>query len=90
MDVPRGRGSGSRDFQGEFRNRLIQSRLTPNAISLTGFFLCLVSAGLILEGWWIALSTYAVLETTLLLLIQIGDARRDALDPRKEREGEAQ
>ena len=51
---PRGREPGSRDFQGEFRNRLIQSRLTPNAISLTGFFLCLVSAGLILKGWWIA------------------------------------
>ena len=51
---PRGRGTGSRDFQGEFRNRLIQSRLTPNAISLTGFVLCLVAAGLILQGWWIA------------------------------------
>ena len=51
---PRGRGPGSRDVQGEFRNRLIPSRLTPNAISLTGFFLCLVSAGLILQGWWIA------------------------------------
>jgi CDP-diacylglycerol--glycerol-3-phosphate 3-phosphatidyltransferase len=36
------------------RNRLIQSRLTPNAISLTGFALCLVAAGLILQGWWIA------------------------------------
>jgi CDP-diacylglycerol--glycerol-3-phosphate 3-phosphatidyltransferase len=51
---PRGRGTGSRDFQGEMRNRLIQSRLTPNAISLTGFALCLVAAGLILQGWWIA------------------------------------
>jgi CDP-diacylglycerol--glycerol-3-phosphate 3-phosphatidyltransferase len=28
-------------------NRLIESRLTPNAISLTGFALCLVSAALI-------------------------------------------
>ncbi len=43
----------SRDFQAEFRNRLIQSRLTPNAISLTGFALCVVSAILILQGWWI-------------------------------------
>src|SRR4051812_19000374 len=51
---PRGRGSGSRDFQGEFRNRLIQSRLTPNAISLTGFALCLVAAVFVLQGWWIA------------------------------------
>jgi CDP-diacylglycerol--glycerol-3-phosphate 3-phosphatidyltransferase len=43
----------SRDFQAEFRNRLIQSRLTPNAISLTGFALCVVSALLVLKGWWI-------------------------------------
>src|SRR4051812_36504906 len=41
-------------YQTEFRNRLIQSRLTPNAISLTGFALCLVAAGLIYQGWWIA------------------------------------
>jgi CDP-diacylglycerol--glycerol-3-phosphate 3-phosphatidyltransferase len=51
---PRGRGSGPRDYQTEFRNRLIQSRLTPNAISLTGFALCLVSAAFVLQGWWIA------------------------------------
>jgi CDP-diacylglycerol--glycerol-3-phosphate 3-phosphatidyltransferase len=51
---PRGRGSGSRDYQSEMRDRLIQSRLTPNAISLTGFALCVVSAVLILQGWWIA------------------------------------
>src|ERR1044071_4007106 len=44
----------TRDYQTEFRNRLIESRLTPNAISLTGFFLCLVSAVLVLKGWWIA------------------------------------
>jgi CDP-diacylglycerol--glycerol-3-phosphate 3-phosphatidyltransferase len=44
----------TRDYQAEFRNRLIQSRLTPNAISLTGFALCLVSAGCVLAGWWIA------------------------------------
>ena len=43
-----------RDYQTEFRNRLIESRLTPNAISLTGFVLCVVSAVLILQGWWIA------------------------------------
>lgn len=51
---PRGRGSGPRDYQEVFRNRLIESRLTPNAISLTGFFLCVVAAALILKGWWIA------------------------------------
>jgi CDP-diacylglycerol---glycerol-3-phosphate 3-phosphatidyltransferase len=44
----------TRDYQTEFRNRLIQSRLTPNAISLTGFGLCVVSAVLVLQGWWIA------------------------------------
>src|SRR6476659_162073 len=44
----------TRDYQTEFRNRLIESRLTPNAISLTGFTLCVISAVLILQGWWIA------------------------------------
>ena len=44
----------TRDYQAEFRNRLIQSRLTPNAISLTGFALCVVSAVFVLQGWWIA------------------------------------
>ena len=44
----------TRDYQTEFRNRLIQSRLTPNAISLTGFALCVVSAVFVLQGWWIA------------------------------------
>src|SRR5687768_5515203 len=51
---PRGRGNGPRDYQSEFRNRLIESRLTPNAISLTGFVLCVVAAALIWQGWWIA------------------------------------
>lgn len=36
-----------------------------------------------LDAWWIALPTIAVLVATLLLLILIGDALRDALDPRK-------
>ena len=31
------------------QNRLIESRLTPNAISLTGFVLCLVAALLVLD-----------------------------------------
>ena len=51
---PRGRGNGPRDYQEVFRNRLIDSRLTPNAISLTGFFLCVVAAALVFKGWWIA------------------------------------
>jgi len=44
----------TRDYQADFRNRLIQSRLTPNAISLTGFALCIVSAVFVVQGWWIA------------------------------------
>jgi CDP-diacylglycerol--glycerol-3-phosphate 3-phosphatidyltransferase len=35
------------------RNRLIESRLTPNAISLTGFALCLVAAVLVWEEQWV-------------------------------------
>jgi microcin C transport system permease protein len=41
-----------------------------------------------LYAWWIALSTFGVLVGMLLLLILIGDALRDALDPRKVLEGE--
>src|SRR4029079_3242030 len=37
----------TRDYQDQFRNRLIESRLTPNAISLTGFALCVVAAVLV-------------------------------------------
>jgi len=37
-----------------------------------------------LDAWWISLSTFAVLVITLLLLTFMGDALRDALDPRKE------
>jgi microcin C transport system permease protein len=36
-----------------------------------------------LDAWWISLSTFGVLVVTLLLLILIGDALRDALDTRK-------
>jgi microcin C transport system permease protein len=36
-----------------------------------------------LDAWWISLSTFAVLVMTLLLLTFMGDALRDALDPRK-------
>ena len=37
-----------------------------------------------LDAWWISISTFAVLVITLLLLTFMGDALRDALDPRKE------
>jgi microcin C transport system permease protein len=36
-----------------------------------------------IDAWWIAASTFAVLVVTLLLLTLMGDALRDALDPRK-------
>jgi microcin C transport system permease protein len=41
-----------------------------------------------LYAWWITASTFVVLVVMLLLLILIGDALRDALDPRKVLEGE--
>jgi CDP-diacylglycerol--glycerol-3-phosphate 3-phosphatidyltransferase len=34
-------------------NRLIESRLTPNAISLTGFALCLLAAVLVWQQMWV-------------------------------------
>lgn len=36
-----------------------------------------------IDAWWISLSTFLVLALTLLLLTLMGDALRDALDPRK-------
>ena len=41
-----------------------------------------------LDAWWIAVATFGVLVVTLLLLVLIGDALRDALDPRKVLEGD--
>jgi CDP-diacylglycerol--glycerol-3-phosphate 3-phosphatidyltransferase len=43
---PRGRPT-AREYQALMRNRLIESRLTPNAISLTGFALCVLAAALV-------------------------------------------
>jgi CDP-diacylglycerol--glycerol-3-phosphate 3-phosphatidyltransferase len=48
------RPTTARDYQEHFRNRLIDSRLTPNAISLTGFGLCVVAAVFVYEEWWLA------------------------------------
>src|SRR5919112_2326835 len=39
--------SSAREYQTLMRDRLIESRLTPNAISLTGFALCVVAAVLV-------------------------------------------
>ena len=36
-----------------------------------------------IDTWWISIATFAVLVLTLLLLTFMGDALRDALDPRK-------
>jgi microcin C transport system permease protein len=36
-----------------------------------------------LDAWWIAITTFGVLVVMLMLLVMIGDALRDALDPRK-------
>ena len=41
-----------------------------------------------LDAWWISLTTFGVLVAMLLLLVLIGDALRDALDPRKVLEGD--
>ncbi|HVR52389.1 MAG TPA: ABC transporter permease [Pseudorhodoferax sp.] len=36
-----------------------------------------------IDAWWISMSTFGVLVLTLMLLTFMGDALRDALDPRK-------
>jgi phosphatidylinositol phosphate synthase len=46
---PSGDRTTAREYQALVRNRLIQSRLTPNAISLTGLALCVLSAVLVWE-----------------------------------------
>jgi CDP-diacylglycerol---glycerol-3-phosphate 3-phosphatidyltransferase len=42
----------AREYQALMRNRLIESRLTPNAISLTGFFLCVGAAVLVWQEYF--------------------------------------
>ena len=42
----------AREYQALMRNRLIESRLTPNAISLTGLLLCVVAAVLVFEDYY--------------------------------------
>ena len=51
-----GSGPGARqpgERREAVRNALIESRLTPNAISMTGFVLCIVSAVLVWNELWI-------------------------------------
>jgi CDP-diacylglycerol--glycerol-3-phosphate 3-phosphatidyltransferase len=50
--LERARRQTARDYQVLARNRLIESRLTPNAISLTGFVLCVIAAVLIFMDYY--------------------------------------
>ena len=50
MSTPSPRAAERREI---VRNRLIESRLTPNAISLTGFALCLVAAVLVWQDHYV-------------------------------------
>ena len=43
----------SQEFRAYARGRLIESRLTPNAISLTGFVLNVVAAVLVTQRLWV-------------------------------------
>jgi CDP-diacylglycerol---glycerol-3-phosphate 3-phosphatidyltransferase len=47
VDRPSRRPATAREYRDFARNRLIESRLTPNAISLTGFALCVLAAVLV-------------------------------------------
>jgi CDP-diacylglycerol--glycerol-3-phosphate 3-phosphatidyltransferase len=49
---PRARPTTAREYQAVVTNRLIESRLTPNAISLTGFTLCVVAAVLVWQDYY--------------------------------------
>ena len=51
--LDRARPTSAREYQTLVRNRLIESRLTPNAISLTGFALCIVAAVLVWQEQWV-------------------------------------
>ena len=51
--MARPRPTTAREYQEVVTNRLIESRLTPNAISLTGFALCVVAAVLIWQDHYL-------------------------------------
>jgi len=50
--LERARRPSAREYQTLARNRLVDSRLTPNAISLTGLVLCLIAAGLVFTEYY--------------------------------------
>jgi len=47
VSIPTRQRPTAREYQSLMTDRLVESRLTPNAISLTGFALCLVAAALL-------------------------------------------
>src|SRR3954452_24667301 len=51
--MARPRPTTAREYQAVVTGRLIESRLTPNAISLTGFTLCLVAAVLVWQDLYV-------------------------------------
>ena len=51
--MARPRPTTAREYQEVVTNRLIESRLTPNAISLTGFALCVVAAVLVWQDHYL-------------------------------------
>src|SRR5215203_6016128 len=53
IERPPGGRPSAREYQDLVRNRLIESRLTPNAISLTGFALCVLAAVLVWQEMFI-------------------------------------
>jgi CDP-diacylglycerol--glycerol-3-phosphate 3-phosphatidyltransferase len=53
MAAPRRGAPAAQDVSALMRERLIESRLTPNAISLTGFALCVVAAVLVWQDYYL-------------------------------------
>ncbi len=51
--MARPRPTTAREYQAVVTDRLIESRLTPNAISVTGFALCVVAAVLVWEDHYL-------------------------------------
>lgn len=52
LERPRNGRQTAREYQELVRNRLIESRLTPNAISVTGLALCIVAAVLVWQRYF--------------------------------------
>jgi CDP-diacylglycerol--glycerol-3-phosphate 3-phosphatidyltransferase len=59
---------GPRSVRETARERLIESRLTPNAISLTGFVLNLVAAAFVLQEWFVAAAAAFIVGSVMDML----------------------